>query len=140
MSYHKLVMENNTMFTKMVFEKLSDRDLTKGQPKILEYLYSNDGAVQKDIAKSCFIEPATVTNLLYRMEKKDLIYRRVDENNRRYLYVYLTEKGKAEASNVMKAFDILEDIALKNLDEQEIDTLISLLDKVNQTLKEYKNI
>lgn len=39
MSYHKLMMENNTMYTKKVFDNVADRKLSKGQPKILEYLY-----------------------------------------------------------------------------------------------------
>lgn len=37
MSYHKLMMENNTMYTKKVFDNVADRKLSKGQPKILEY-------------------------------------------------------------------------------------------------------
>ena len=36
MSYHKLMMENNTMYTKKVFDNVADRKLSKGQPKILE--------------------------------------------------------------------------------------------------------
>ena len=75
MSYHKLMMENHTMFSRKVFERLSDRCLSVGQPKVLEYLYFNDGAIQKDIAEACMIEPATVTSLLSRMEKGGLIKR-----------------------------------------------------------------
>lgn len=104
MSYHKLMMENNTMYTKKVFDNVADRNLSKGQPKILEYLYENDGAVQKDIAKSCFIEQATVTSILARMEKNELIIRKVDPDNRRFQFVYLTEKGKVEAKFVIESF------------------------------------
>ena len=42
MSYHKLMMENHTMFSRKVFERLSDRCLSVGQPKVLEYLYFNE--------------------------------------------------------------------------------------------------
>ena len=42
MSYHKLMMENHTLFSKMVFERLSGQELSAGQPKVLEYLIEHD--------------------------------------------------------------------------------------------------
>lgn len=136
MSYHKLMMENNTMYTKKVFENVSDRNLSKGQPKILEYLYTNDGAVQKDIAKSCFIEQATVTSILTRMEKNELIIRKVDPDNRRFQFVYLTEKGKVEAKFVIESFEMLEKNALKDFTIEEKSQFLNYLNRVNNNLKE----
>ena len=136
MSYHKLMMENNTMYTKKVFDNVSDRKLSKGQPKILEYLYKNDGAVQKDIAKSCFIEQATVTSILTRMEKNELIIRKVDPDNRRFQFVYLTEKGKVEAKFVIESFAKLENNALKDFTDEEKMQFVNFLNRVNKNLKE----
>lgn len=136
MSYHKLMMENNTMYTKKVFDNVADRKLSKGQPKILEYLYENDDAVQKDIAKSCFIEQATVTSILTRMEKNELIIRKVDPDNRRFQFVYLTEKGKVEAKFVIESFAKLENNALKDFTDEEKMQFVNFLNRVNKNLKE----
>lgn len=136
MSYHKLMMENNTMYTKKVFDNVADRKLSKGQPKILEYLYTNDGAVQKDIAKSCFIEQATVTSILTRMEKNELIIRKVDPDNRRFQFVYLTEKGKVEAKFVIESFEMLEKNAPKDFTIEEKSQFLNYLNRVNNNLKE----
>ena len=83
MSYHKLMMENHTFFSRMVFERLSGTGLSTGQPKILEYLISHDGAIQKDIAEACAVEPATATSLLSRMEKNGLVERRSKDGDLR---------------------------------------------------------
>lgn len=136
MSYHKLMMENNTMYTKKVFDNVADRKLSKGQPKILEYLYENDGAVQKDIAKSCFIEQATVTSILARMEKNELIIRKIDPNNRRFQFVYLTDKGKVEEKFVIDSFAKLENNALKDFTDEEKMQFVNFLNRVNKNLKE----
>lgn len=136
MSYHKLMMENNTMYTKKVFDNVADRKLSKGQPKILEYLYENDGAVQKDIAKYCFIEQATVTSILARMEKNELILRKVDPDNRRFQFVYLTDKGKVEAKFVIESFAKLENNALKDFTDEEKMQFVNFLNRVNKNLKE----
>lgn len=134
--YHKLMMENHLMFTKKVFEQLTDRELSSGQPKILEYLYEHDGSVQKEIAFACKIEPATVTSLLSRLEKNGMIERRIQNGNRRSLYVFLTEKGKEEAGHVKKAFNTLADIALNDFTNKEKEQFIEYLERVNKNLKE----
>lgn len=136
MSYHKLMMKNNTMYTKKVFDNVADRKLSKGQPKILEYLYENDVAVQKDIAKSCFIEQATVNSILARMEKNELIIRKIDPNNRRFQFVYLTDKGKVEAKFVIDSFAKLENNALKDFTDEEKMQFVNFLNRVNKNLKE----
>lgn len=133
--YHRLMMENQSIFTKKVFEQLADRDLSLGQPKILEYLNEHDGSVQKEIALACRIEPATVTSLLFRMEKNGLIDRRMQNENRRYLYVFLTEKGKEEVAHVERAFATLEEIALNNFTDNEKEQFVAYLERVNKNLK-----
>ena len=133
-SYHQLIMENHTIFAKKVWEQLADRGLTSGQPKILEYLFSNDGAVQKDIATAAQVEPATITNLLARMEKAGLIYRRPDPDNRRFWHVHLTDAGRVEAGFVLTAFQNMEAIALDGFTQKEIDLLLNALKRIRQNL------
>lgn len=143
MSYHKLMLENQTIFTKMVFESLADERLTVGQPKVLEYLFENDGAVQKDIAKACLIEPATLTSLLSRMEKSGLIERKNKNGDKRYLCVYLTDKGRQSSKRVVEQMSKLESAALSDFSEDEITQFISFLTRVNENLidkKEEDNI
>lgn len=134
MEYHILMMENHTIFTKKVFEKLAGRKLSSGQPKILEYLSENDGAVQVDIAKACHIDPATVTSLLSRLEKNGLVERRMKEENRRYWYVYLTEAGRTEAEYVKEAFYESERAALDGFEEKEITVLLDYLQRIRENL------
>lgn len=134
-SYHLLMADNHGMFTKKLFEKLSDRDLSSGQPKILEYLSAHDGSVQKDIAAACGIEPATVTSLLARMEKMGLVIRETKNENRRSLYVSLTEKGRTESNCVLKAFDELDDYVLAGFSEAEKSDFLAYMSRVNRNLK-----
>lgn len=135
MSYHKLMMENHTMFSRKVFERLSDRCLSVGQPKVLEYLYFNDGAIQKDIAEACMIEPATVTSLLSRMEKGGLIKRKSRVGDKRYMCVYLTEIGRENSKISVETLLELEKIALSGFSEEERKRFVSFLERVNSNLK-----
>ena len=135
MSYHKLMMENHTFFSRMVFERLSGTGLSTGQPKILEYLFSHDGAIQKDIAEACTVEPATATSLLSRMEKNGLVERKSKDGDRRYTCVFLTEKGRTDAALSIDALTGLEEIALDGFSEDEKKRFISYLKRVNDNLR-----
>lgn len=138
MSYHKLMLENQTVFTKMVFEKLTEENLSVGQPKVLEYLFKNDGAVQKDIAKACLIEPATLTSLLSRMEKSGLIERKNKNGDKRYICVYLTKTGRKSGEKVVNRMSELEAVALTGFSADETAQFISFLTRVNVNLMDKK--
>lgn len=133
-SLHYLLMANHLLFQKSLLANINDTDLTPGQPKVLDYLLTHDGVVQKEIAEACHIEPATITSLLLGMENKDLIIRKNINGNRRSLYVYLTDKGKALAEQVSLKFEILEEKALSGFDDDEKGLLTDLLTRMNKNL------
>ena len=93
-SLHYLLMANHFMIQKALVTSVKDTGLTSGQPKVLDYLKDHNGAVQKDIAAGCHIEPASLTAILNGMETKGLIERRLCPDNHRFYNVYLTETGR----------------------------------------------
>lgn len=134
-SLHYLLMADHFMFQKTLFSNIKDTDLSLGQPKILDYLKDNDGAVQKEIAVSCRIEPASLTSILNGMEKKDLIVRKSCEGNRRAFSVFLTEKGRQQASRIEKEFEKIEDIALCGFTQSEKKALNAYLKRVFKNME-----
>ena len=48
----------------------------------------------KDITKGCDIEPATVSIMLNKLESNGFIKRNYSEENKRNVYIQLTELGK----------------------------------------------
>lgn len=135
MNYHILMLENQTIYSKLAFAQLSKYNLSMGQPKVLEYLLSNNGCIQKQIAENCQIESASATVLLSKMEKDGLIERKSLNNNRRCLHVYLTDIGRERALYTKQILNNLDQYALDGLSEDEKKTLLELLDKVNKNLK-----
>jgi DNA-binding MarR family transcriptional regulator len=131
-SLHHLLMTNHTAFRKRIFSALKNEGLTSGQPKVLEYLSEHNGAMQKDIAAACRIEPATMTSLLCGMEKKGLITRSAPD--RRSLSVYLTDKGKALVPLIEQEFARIESVATNGFSDDEREMLVSLLSRMRENL------
>ena len=133
-SLHYLLMTNHLTFQKSLMSVIRDTELTSGQPKVLDYLKYHDGAVQKEIAAACHIEPATITSVLLRMENKGLIIRKNLNGNRRSLYVYLTDKGRELAQRIEAEFDIIEENALNGFNVEEKEMLNLFLTRIHENL------
>ena len=133
-SLHYLLMTNHLTFQKSLMSVIRDTELTSGQPKVLDYLKYHDGAVQKEIAAACHIEPATITSVLLGMENKGLIIRKNLNGNRRSLYVYLTDKGRELAQRIEAEFDIIEENALNGFNVEEKEMLNLFLTRIHENL------
>lgn len=114
------------------FERL---ELSHGQPKILDFLVANDGCIQREIAKHCCIEAATVTSLLGIMEKSGLIERQQNPQDRRVLNVFLTDKGRERQASIGKVFNELDEECLQGFSLEEREQLISYLERIYNNMK-----
>ncbi len=133
-SIHYLLMSDHFLVQKSLLTSIKDSELTPGQPKILDYLQNHNGCVQKEIAKGCHIEPASITVILKGMESKGYIERKMLSGDRRSLYVFLTEKGKKYIEYLNEKFDKVENTALKNFSEDEKQQLNDLLMRVYENM------
>lgn len=137
-SLHYLLMANHFMIQKALVTSVKDTGLTSGQPKVLDYLKDHNGAVQKDIAAGCHIEPASLTSILNGMETKGLIERRLCPDNHRFYNVYLTETGRLYVGRLENEFDTIESYALQNFSEADKEQLIEYLSRIYNTVLNYK--
>lgn len=131
---HYLLMSDHLMIQKALVSSVKDTGLTPGQPKILDYLLHHDGAIQKEIAVFCHIEPASLTVLLNGMENKGYIERKNIGSNRRSLHVYLTGTGKKYADRLNQEFARIEAEALEGFTKAEAQQLQELLGRVYENM------
>lgn len=129
-NFHYLMMISNTMFNREVVTELQKYGLTPGQPKVLDYLFDHDGAMQKEIALKTFTDVATLTGILTKMEEKGLIERKTKNGNRRSFCIYLTEKGWEKAKNVKQTFIEKEEKALNGITPSEREEFLKTTEKI----------
>ena len=138
-SLHYLTMANHLLIQKRILEKVKESGLTLGQPKVLDYLKSHDGASQKEIAAGCFIEAGSLTSILNRMEEKGLIERRMLNGNRRTFHIFMTEEGEEKQKLIDKNFQQIEERALSGISEEEMEKFMSVSKKIYSNLQEKRN-
>ncbi len=103
---------------------------------ILMYLYRcKDKISQKDIAKHFEISPAAVAVSLKKLETGGYIKRKCSQNDNRYNEIQITEKGKEIVDYSHSLFEEIDAETFNGINDEEKQTLVSLLDKVMSNLK-----
>ena len=115
--------------------QLKNFGLTPCQFDVLLSLWGEDGIVLSELGRRVSRDSPTITGVVDRMEKKMLLKRTRDEGDRRVVKVVLTPKGKNmqdQLSTTKKR--ILEKIT-NNLSLQEIQQLVTLLEKMMRNVE-----
>ncbi len=105
-----------------------------GQARVLVSLMQHGKLTQREIGQGLHIKPATVTNMVKKMDESGLIDRRRDINDDRIINVTLTSKGKKAADFTITVMDQIEDEIRSELNRKEIDILRHPLERVRNTL------
>lgn len=93
--------------------------LSPGQPKVLTFLLNHDGCMQKDIAAAFDTEPATISQILSKMEQGGLIRRTNFAERKRADSVFITEKGREACGRWMEVCTEVDGISLRGFSERE---------------------
>ena len=108
--------------------------LYRGQPFLLGVLWEQEGIPHSEIAAHMHVSPATVTNMIKRMEKAGFVTRRPDAHDQRVSRVYLTDAGRAIRDRVEERWQEVEDQVFGGLSAQEQEKLGMLLERVRDEL------
>lgn len=110
--------------------------ITREQFGILLVLSLGDGLYQTQIANILGKDRPNMTRMIDVLETNGFIRREKDENNRRILKVYLTDKGKEKAKVVKPLKDRMNSAQYRGMSDEEILTLVNLLRRVRKNIEE----
>ena len=109
-------------------EAVAEQGLFSGQQDIVLVLAENEGITLSELAKKLDISSATASVSIKRMEKAGFIIKKPDKSDARITRLYPTEKAKLAPENIRKKMDSLESILKKDLTEEQVYELSTLLD------------
>lgn len=98
----------------------------RGQDSILTVISQHPGISQKELGEILGIQPASVSELLMKLERKGLVLRKKDVQDRRSIKVQLTEDGR---SHLAEPEEESAD-PFRSLSAEEQEQLRSLLEKL----------
>lgn len=120
--------------------QLKSSKLNYLQLHALEKIYEAGAVKTLDISKALEISPSTLIGVLDELERQELIKRERQETDKRVVLVSVTKKGKNVVAKHYKEDELLLTNLLKPLDENELEQLRQLLEKMTGSIGELENL
>ena len=113
---------------------LNEIGLHVGQEMLLCGVWEKEGMTQTELAEYVMIQPATVTNMLQRLERAGIVERRPDTEDQRVSRVYAAKKGRDLEEAVEEQWGKLEQESFAGFSTEERVLLRHLLLQVYRNL------
>lgn len=109
-------------------------DVTLDQFAVLIRLWDEDGLSQTELCEKTCKTKSNMTRILDSMEKKGLISRRVNREDRRSFSIHLTAKGKEIKDELVPIALSLNNRIFKNTGRGDRQNLLNILDTISKNL------
>ncbi len=106
------------------------QELGRAQARVLCVLLEADGMPLKELAAQLQIRPASIGELVDKLEQNGYVERRGNENDKRIFNIYLQEKGRSVAEKIINSRQEAVDSWCSGLSEDEKNQLSDLLSKL----------
>lgn len=121
--------------TRLQRQQISRMELTPAQYSVLRLLWQRDGLQFNELASACCCSPSTITGVVDTLEKKGLVRRVSNPQDRRSLLVRLTDRGR-EMQRATPGLDKIFEGCCGGLACDELEQLGELLSKWNDMIPE----
>jgi len=120
-------------------DKLNDKTLTPLYHSYVFIITKNPGITQDELASELCINKSNVTRGLNNLEEMGFVKRMVDENDKRVLRVYPTEKMIDAFPKIRKVLKDWNRYLTDDINEEEIEIFQSVLERITNRAKDYIN-
>ncbi|MCP3656972.1 MAG: MarR family transcriptional regulator [Herbaspirillum sp.] len=107
--------------------RLIEYDVSFGHWTFLRILWEKDGMTQRALSEAAGVMEPTTYAALTGMEKLGYIERRQSPENKKNMYVFLTEQGRALESKLVPLAVEVNEISMRDTTEDEIRTTRKVL-------------
>lgn len=133
--YIEVSFSVNSKAESLVKEQISS-DLTNDQHYTLRYMHKVGTCTSSELAEVFNVKKSAITAMINRMWEKGFIERTRDENDRRVVYLTLTDKGNELFLKTEQRIHKLVESLITKFEQTEIEQFIKTFEKLNQLLQE----
>lgn len=106
-------------------------DITTDQFSILQFIYQKETTTASEIAQTFGVGRSAITALINRLVDKQFILRKRNEQDRRIVYLSLTERGEYVVKETEKEINRFLIDKLTHFDMDEVERFLVSLEKLS---------
>ncbi|OIK05183.1 MarR family transcriptional regulator [Bacillus sp. MUM 13] len=131
-----LISQTSRNLLRFLALQLKEYEVTPEQWSVLKSLGIHDGVTQKELSQKTDKDQATLTRILDILERKLLIERRPNKEDRRSFLIHITEAGKNLKEHLYPFIEGLYGKQLLNgISEENLNLLQQVLIQINENTK-----
>lgn len=100
---------------------LLNQEISRAHVSLMENIRRNGPSTMTDLGKMQSVSKPNITILVDKLVKLEMVKRVFDENDRRVIYIELTDKGLEFLERLMESMKVDFGISLKNFSNEEIE-------------------
>jgi len=125
-------MKSSKTLEDIIKKDISSHGMKSSDFAVLEALYHKGSQTVRDISNAVLINTGSITYVIDKLEKKDYVKRRHCQEDRRVVYIDITEQGKKLMDEIFpKHQQVIEEL-FSNVTEEEKKTVIDVLKRVGK--------
>lgn len=133
-----LTKAQNTVFGYFK-EKLAKYGVTPVQYALLKCLWDSGDQSPTQLSASLSLDSSTVTGIIDRMEKKDLIRRVQSDTDRRAILISLLPAGKALQKDVEHTISETNEEIMNGINKKDVATFLDVMGKIEKAVENLEN-
>ncbi|SNZ02771.1 transcriptional regulator, MarR family [Terribacillus aidingensis] len=119
-------------------KKLDELDLTVQQEFILSYIDKNERITANDIVNVFDISKSAVSQVLSKLEKRDMISKKANPSNKREYFLTLGTNGRKYMNSLLQLDDILIEKYYSKIAIEELQQMTDTMLRINEVIREQK--
>lgn len=123
-------------YANFVNKSLSNTDITLSEFAYLKEVVNCDGIAQDELIRNLSIDKAAATRIAQSLEKKEIIQRIRNENNKRFFNVFLTDKGHEYADFIKQTLSDFYNVLNNEVSSSDMKTFMTIFKKINGSFEE----
>lgn len=116
-------------------KKIGVENIAPSHGDIFYSLFDSKKLTKTELAEKIKRDRSTVTTLVNKLKKLGYLAEKVNSDDRRYIFIYLTEKGKELESEFNRISKKLYQIEYQGISKEEREVFLNVLNKINNNFK-----
>jgi|SRR5215467_2646630 MarR family transcriptional regulator for hemolysin len=130
----KIVLASKTVQQAFDFELQNRVDVTLAQWRAINIIRLQHGITQREIANKLGLDASSIIPLIDRLERKELVRRQADADDRRINRLYLTERTESLLDSMFACAVSVKKILAKDISDDQLSVLQYCLERIIQNL------
>ena len=116
-------------------KNIGDVDINIGEIPILLAIYNDEGLNQIDLVRTFRVTEANISKTTKNLLQKDLIIKKIDEENNTKKLLFLTEKGQEVCNHLLQISEDWKDELKGDIPIDELYAFSATLEKISENAK-----